>query len=208
MIAEVVGGLISGSLALLADAGHMLSDFASLVLAWFAFHIAKRPATQALSYGTDRFQVLAAFVNGMTLIFLCLWIFVEAVQRFLAPVDILSGTMMAIAILGLLVNVTAFLILSSADKDNLNIRGAMMHVVGDIFGSIATIAAAGMIMVTGWTVADPILSLLVVALILRGAYYIVKDSGHILLEGTPAFLDPEDIERDLTDNVDDLEDVH
>lgn len=208
MVAEVIGGLVAGSLALLADAGHMLSDFASLVLAWYAFRISARPATRKMSYGVDRFQVLAAFVNGMTLVFLCIWIVFEAVGRLLEPVEVLSGTMMVIAVLGLLVNIAAFLVLTGADKQNLNVRGALLHVIGDVLGSVATIVAAGIIMATGWMAADPILSMLVAAIILRSAYYVVRESGHILLEGTPAFLDPDEIDDDLTRNVEELVEVH
>jgi cobalt-zinc-cadmium efflux system protein len=208
MVAEVVGGLIAGSLALIADAGHMLSDFAGLVLAWYAFRIANRQPTQRMSYGIDRFQVLAAFVNGMTLVFLCIWIVVEAVTRLLNPVEVLSGTMMVIAILGLGVNIVSFIILSGADKNNLNVRGATLHVLGDILGSVAAIAAAGIIMATGWMIADPILSVLVALIILRSAYLVIRGSGHILLEGTPEFLDPREIDDDLTETLESVVEVH
>ena len=208
MLAEAVGGLISGSLALLADAGHMLSDFASLMLAWYAFSIATRPPTKKMSYGVDRFQVLAAFVNGMTLIFICVWIVIEAVTRIAEPVEVLSGTMMVIAVLGLFVNIGSFLILSGADKNNLNVRGAMLHVLGDLLGSVGAIAAAGIIMATGWMTADPIFSLLFAAIILRSAWYVVRESGYILLEGTPAFLEEQKIDEHLVEQIDALIEVH
>ncbi|MEM6664176.1 MAG: cation diffusion facilitator family transporter [Pseudomonadota bacterium] len=208
MFIEVVGGLISGSLALLADAGHMLSDFASLVLAWYAFHISKKPATADFSYGRDRLQVVAAFVNALTMFFIGIWITVEAVGRLLQPVDVLSGTMMAVALVGLLVNIVAFFVLSSADKDNLNVRGAMMHVIGDLLGSVAAILAAGIIMATGWIIVDPLLSLLVVAIIARGAYPVLRQAGHILLEGTPQELDTDDIRTDVITNVDGVSEIH
>ncbi|MEM9138925.1 MAG: cation diffusion facilitator family transporter [Pseudomonadota bacterium] len=208
MLVEVVGGLISGSLALLADAGHMLSDFASLLLAWYAFHVTKQAATTKFSYGRDRLQVVAAFVNALTMFFICIWITVEAVGRLLQPVEVLSGTMMAVAAVGLAVNIGAFLILSGADKDNLNVRGAMMHVFGDLLGSVAAIVAAGIIMATGWSVADPLLSLLVVAIIARGAYPVLREAGHILLEGTPAELDVGEITKTLVETVPGVQSIH
>ena len=208
MVAEVIGGLISGSLALLADAGHMLSDFASLMLAWYAFRIATRPPTKKMSYGVDRFQVLAAFVNGMSLVFICIWVVVEAITRIAEPVEVLSGTMMVVAVLGLVVNIGSFLILSGADRDNLNVRGAMLHVIGDMLGSVGAIAAAGIIMATGWMLADPIFSILFAAVILRSAWFVVRESGHILLEGTPAFLDTQEIDGHLVEHIDELIEVH
>ena len=208
MVAEAVGGVVAGSLALLADAGHMLADFASLALAWYAFRIAARPATRKMSYGVDRFQVLAAFVNGMTLIFVCLWITVEAVLRLFEPVEVQSGIMIVVAAIGLAVNACSFLILRGADKHNLNVRGARLHVLGDMLGSLAAVAAGGIIMATGWMTADAILSILIAALIARAGWRVVAESGHILLEGTPDHLDPREIDDDLTRHVDGLIDVH
>ena len=208
MIAEFVGGLLSGSLALLADAGHMLSDFASLTFAWYAFHVSKRRPTPKMTYGVDRMQVLAAFVNTMLMGFLSIWIVSEAVQRLISPREILSGTMMVIAALGLVVNIVAFLVISSANRKNLNVRGARLHVMGDLLASLAAVAAAGIIMATGWTIADPILSLVIVVIILRSAWPIMKESAHILLEGSPLFLNSQEISDDLTSHVDGLTDVH
>ena len=208
MIAEFVGGLLSGSLALLADAGHMLSDFASLTFAWYPFHVANRRPTPKMTYGVDRMQVLAAFVNTMLMVFLSVWIVSEAVQRLISPREILSGTMMIIAALGLVVNIAAYLIISSANRENLNVRGARLHVMGDLLASLAAVAAAGIIMATGWTIADPILSLVIVAIILRNAWPIMKESAHILLEGSPLFLNPQEISDDLTSHVGGVADVH
>lgn len=132
MFAEVVGGLVSGSLALIADAGHMLTDFASLALAWFAFRLARRPADLKRSYGYHRFQVLAAFVNGISLFVISAWITVEAVGRLFDPVEVLGGQMLVVAILGLLVNIAAFWILHRGGEENLNVRGAALHVLGDM----------------------------------------------------------------------------
>lgn len=189
MLAEVAGGLVSGSLALLADAGHMLTDFASLALAWFAFRLGRRPADPLRSYGYHRFQVLAAFVNGISLFAIAGWITVEAVGRLLDPVAVAGGQMLAIAVLGLLVNMAAFGILHRGGGDNLNVRGAALHVLGDMLGSVGAIAAALVILWTGWMPIDPILSVAMALVILRGAWRVTKESGHILLEGAPAGID-------------------
>ncbi|WP_245615673.1 cation diffusion facilitator family transporter [Afifella pfennigii] len=208
MFAEAIGGVISGSLALLADAGHMLTDFASLSLAWFAIRIARRPADWKRTYGFDRFQVLIAFVNGIALLAICVWIVVEAVRRFMEPVEVLGGTMMVIAAIGLAVNIAAFFVLHGAQEKNLNLRGATLHVMGDLLGSVAAIVAAGVILLTGWTPIDPILSLLVVVLILRSAWYVTRESSHILLEAAPTGLDVRELRRDLEANVGGVVDIH
>ena len=136
MLAEVAGGVLSGSLALIADAGHMLTDTAALALAWFAARMARRAASSAKTYGYHRFQVLAAFINGATLIGVAAWIVIEAVRRFFEPVDVLGDVMLTVAVIGLGVNVAAFLILNSGSHGNLNIRGAALHVMGDLLGSV------------------------------------------------------------------------
>ncbi len=189
MLAEVAGGLVSGSLALLADAGHMLTDVASLSLAWTAFRLARRPADTRRSYGWYRVEVLAAFVNGLTLFAVAGWIVVEAVERFRDPVAVMGQPMLVIAVLGLLVNTLGLWILHRGGGENLNVRGAALHVLGDMLGSVGAIAAALIILWTGWTPIDPILSVVVALLVLRSAWAIVKDAGHILLEGTPDGLD-------------------
>lgn len=197
MLAELAGGLISGSLALLADAGHMLTDFASLALAWGAARLARRPADWERTYGFDRFSVLAAFVNGIALFAISAWIAVEAVRRLLAPVEVLAGPMLAIAVLGLVVNLVAFRVLHGGDHANLNLRSAALHVLGDLLGSVAAIVAALVILWTGWTPVDPLLSVLVVALILAAGWRVVRDSGRILLEAAPPGQDVRAIEADL-----------
>lgn len=189
MIAEVVGGVISGSLALIADAGHMLTDFAALTLAWFAFRLVRRPATWKTTYGFDRFSVLAAFVNGLALFVIAGWICYEAYGRLTEPVDVLGGLMLWIAVGGLTVNVLAFWILSREEGDNLNIKAAVLHVAGDLLGSVAAIIASLVIIYTGWAPIDPILSVLVALIILRSAWHVVRESGHILLEGSPRGFD-------------------
>ena len=208
MVAEVAGGIISGSLALLADAGHMLTDFAALSMAWGAFTIARRPANWKHTFGYDRFSILVAFVNGLTLFAIAVWIFIEGVKRFLVPGDVLAGPMLWIAIAGLGVNILVFWILLGADQDNLNIRGAVLHVLGDLLGSVAAIIAAIVIMKTGWMPIDPLLSLLVAALILRSAWRLIKDSAHILLEGAPDGIDRRLIRDDLLSHVENLVEVN
>lgn len=208
MLAEVVGGVVSGSLALLADAGHMLTDFAALALAWFGFHLAGRPADWRRTYGFDRFSVLAAFVNGLSLFVIAAVILWEAAERLQAPPPIAAPTMLSVAVLGLFVNILAFWMLLGADRSNLNIRGALAHVAGDLLGSVGTIAAALIIMRTGWTAADPLLSVFVALIILRSAWAVTRDSAHILLEGAPSGMEADTVAADLAANVDGIESVH
>lgn len=203
-IIEIAGGVISGSLALLADAGHMVTDFAALAMAWGGFVIAQRPATRRLTYGYDRIPILVAFVNGLTLFAVAGWIVWEAVQRLSDPGEVLAGPMLYVAIAGLIVNLGVFWILMGADRNNLNIRGAMLHVLGDLLGSAAAIVAALIIMATGWVAADPILSVLVAILILKSAWGLIKDSAHILLEGVPDGVDTQAIADDLVATIDGL----
>ena len=204
MLAEVAGGLISGSLALLADAGHMLTDFAALAMAWGAFRLSARPANKNYTYGYDRVSILVAFVNALTLFGVAGWIVWEALQRILEPGEVLAGTMLWVAVAGLAVNLIVFWILMGADQENLNIRGAVLHVLGDLLGSIAAIAAALIILTTGWVHADPILSVLVAGLILRSAWALMRDSAHVLMQGTPKNLQASEIEADLLGNIEGL----
>lgn len=208
MAVEVAGGLISGSLALLADAAHMLTDAAALALAWAAFRIARRPADARRSYGYHRGQVLAAFVNGAVLIIIVAAIAVEAVQRLMDPQPVAGWTMLAIAALGMLVNLGALFILHGGDHRNLNMRGAAVHVLGDLLGSAAAVVGALIILGTGWMPIDPMLSLVVGLLVLRSAWLVVRESGHILLEGTPAEIDPQTLRQTLLGDIPALHDVH
>ena len=205
---EAGGGLLSGSLALLADAGHMLTDFAALALTWLVFRIARRPADRNRSYGYHRFEVLAAFVNGLTLFTIVGWIAYTAVRRLLAPVEILADAMLLVAVLGLIVNIIALRLLHGGDRSNLNLRGAAAHVWGDLIGSLAAIVAAIVILGTGWQAIDPLLSLLVCGLILKSAWNIVSASGHILLEGTPEEMDTDRLSLELRQAVPEVQDVH
>lgn len=208
MVVEVAGGLISGSLALLADAAHMLTDAAALALAWIAFRIARRPADPKRSYGYHRGQVLAAFVNGAVLIVIVAGIAIEAVQRLLAPQPVEGWIMLAVAALGMAVNIVALVILHGGDRRNLNLRGAAAHVLGDLLGSAAAVIGAIVILRTGWMPIDPILSVLVGLLVLRSAWLIVRESAHILLEGTPAQVDPQRLRQALLEDIPALQDVH
>ncbi len=208
MIVEVVGGIISGSLALLADAGHMLTDTMALALAAMAFHVSKRPPDGNLTFGYQRFQILAAFVNGLSLLAVVGWILFEAINRFISPNEILGETMLAVAAAGLLVNLISFAVLHSGDQENLNIRGAALHVAGDLLGSVAAIVAALVIIYTGWTLIDPILSVAVAALILKSAWSLVKRSAHILLEGAPEWLNVQMMQDRIVAGVPGVCEIH
>jgi cobalt-zinc-cadmium efflux system protein len=208
MIVEVVGGILAGSLALLADAGHMLTDTMALALAAVAFHVSKRPADARRTFGYQRFQILAAFVNGLSLLLIVGWILFEAMRRFVSPVDVTGTTMLVVAAAGLLVNVIAFAVLHGGDRDNLNIRGAALHVAGDLLGSVAAIVAAIVIIYTGWMAIDPLLSIAVAFLILKSAWALVQQSGHVLLEGAPAWLDREEMQRTIIEHVPEVSGIH
>src|SRR5499427_1158457 len=208
MIAEIVGGAVSGSLALLADAGHMLTDFAALALAWLGFRLTRRPADWRRTYGFDRFSVLVAFMNGIALFAIAAGIVIEAGRRLYAPVQVLGGLMFWIAAAGLAVNIVSFLILRTGDKHNLNIRAAVLHVLGDLLGSVAAVAASLVILASGWMPIDPLLSVVVALIILRSAWRIVADSGHILLEGSPPGFDARAVKDDIRAALPYVLDVH
>ena len=207
MLAEAVGGVLSGSLALIADAGHMLTDAAALALAWAGFRFGRRQGDARRTFGYLRLEILAGFVNALALIFLIGWITFAAVERLFAPQPVHSGPMMVIAVLGLLVNAGVLALLMRGDRGHLNIRGAMVHVMGDLLGSVAAIAAAVVIYVTGWTPIDPILSVLLSLLILRSSWLLLKNALHILMEGVPDGIALADIRAHLCNHVPGLEDV-
>jgi len=208
MAVEVAGGLVSGSLALLADAGHMLTDAGALALAWIAFRLGRRPADVARSYGYHRFKVIAAFANGVALVIITLWITVEAIIRFVQPVVVEPGIMMVVAVIGLLINVAGFVILHTGDRSNINMRGASLHVLGDLLGSVAALTAGVVIYFTGWMPIDPILSLAICGLIVYNSVSLVRRSAHILLEGTPDDMEASAIRETLMDSIPEVEDVH
>jgi cobalt-zinc-cadmium efflux system protein len=208
MVVEAAGGFISGSLALLADAGHMLTDTASLALAWLAFRVAQRPSGESHTYGLVRAEVLAAFVNGLALILITIWIAYEAATRLIQPEPVKGGLMLIVAAAGLVVNLIVLYILHRGERGNLNIRGAMLHVMGDLLGSVAAMAAGAVILWTGWMPIDPILSVLVALLILRSAWHLLRESSHILLEGSPSKPTPLQIQEALGMEIDGLLEVH
>lgn len=208
MLVEAAGGLLAGSLALLADAAHMLTDAGGLVMTWLAFRLGRRPADAARTYGFGRAETLAAFVNGVLLIVLSLWIGYEAALRLFRPAPVLGGAMLAVAVVGLAVNLLVFAVLHGGDRANLNIRGALLHVLGDLLGSAAAILAASVILLTGWTPIDPLLSALIGLLVLRAAWRLVREAGHILLEGAPPGIDVPALRADLAAHVAGVRDVH
>jgi cobalt-zinc-cadmium efflux system protein len=208
MLVEVAGGIYAGSLALLADAGHMVSDAIALGMSWVALRVGKREANLKHTYGYKRLEVLVAFVNGCTLFVIAAWIVFEAARRFLEPVHVLGGPMLAVAIAGLLSNIVAFLVLNGGNKENLNMRSAWLHVLGDMLGFFIAIVAAGIILFTGWSPVDPILSVVVAVIILKSAWEIIVSSSHILLEGSPDGFDAKTLSDDLLASVPGVSDVH
>ncbi len=210
MVVEVVGGLVTGSLALLADAGHMLSDAFSLGLALVAVWLAQRPATPNRSFGYKRAEILAALLNGATLVAISVWIFVEAYNRLWEPPEILGGWMLAVATLGLVVNVAGALILSRSGGESLNVQGALRHVVADIMGSVGAITAALVILATGWRYADPLISALIGLLVLASSWRLLRDSTNILLEGTPPGIDANKVGESMAaaQGVREVHDLH
>ena len=209
-VAEVVGGLITGSLALLADAGHMLSDALSLGVALFAVWLAGTPSTPKRSFGYKRAEILAALFNGATLVAISIWILIEAYHRFREPSEILGGWMLAVATLGLVVNVVGAMILSRSGGESLNLQGALRHVVADILGSVGAIAAALVILTTGWYYADPIISALIGLLVLGSSWKLLRDSTNVLLEGTPRGIDADEVGRSMaaSEGVEEVHDLH
>src|SRR5690348_14978849 len=199
LVVEAFGGWWSGSLALLADAAHMLVDAGALALAWAAAVFAMKPADARRSFGYARMEVLAGFVNALVQALLVVWIVYEAVTRLLdlGNIRIQSGAMLAVALVGLVVNAVVLRSLHHDGQENLNTAGARLHVFGDLLGSLATVAAALLVRYLGWGWADPALSLLVSLLILRGAFLLLKRSSHILLEGVPEGVAPDEIRAAL-----------
>lgn len=210
MIVEVVGGIMTNSLALLSDAGHMLSDAAALALSYVALSIGQRDVTGKKTFGYRRFEIFAALINGLTLIALSLYIFYEAIQRFSEPPAVASKGMLIVATLGLLVNIVAAYILQRGDNENLNVKSAFLHVLGDILGSVGAITAALLILFFGWNLADPIASMIVAVLIIISGYHVTRDSFNILMESAPENLPSEDVQAKLlaVEEVEEVTDLH
>jgi cobalt-zinc-cadmium efflux system protein len=210
MIAEAVGGWLTNSLALLADAGHMLTDVAALTLTLTAIWFASRPATSKKTFGYYRLEILAAFVNGIVLVLLSLWIIYEAVGRWQAPPEVRGTALTVIAVGGLVVNIIAAYLLHADHKHDLNIRGAFLHVVGDMLGSVAAITAGLLIVWFGWLWADPLCSILISVIIIGGAWKLISDSVNVLLEGTPTHINLGAVEAAIleTEGVGGVHDLH
>ena len=208
--AELIGGFLTNSLALLSDAGHMLSDIAALALSLFAFRIAKRPATVSSTYGYHRAEILAALFNGLTLWLIVGVIFAAAYNRFLDPPAVESYGMMIVASLGLVVNVVAGAVLYGSHHHNLNLRGAFLHVVSDALGSVGAIAASVIMLFTGWYVADPVISILIGLLILHSSWNLVKESLSVLMQAVPKGIRLEDVQQALegVEGVSKVHDLH
>ncbi|BCB02862.1 cation diffusion facilitator family transporter [Bacillus sp. KH172YL63] len=198
MIVEVIGGIVTNSLALLSDAGHMLSDAAALGLSLAAFYIGEKATDKGKTYGYKRFEIVAAFLNGITLLLVSLYIFWEAYHRFIDTPTV-SPTMMIIAVIGLVVNIIVAWILMRGDTEhNLNVRSAFLHVLGDMLGSVGAIIAGLLIYFFSWNLADPIASVIVAVLIIISGWRVTKDSIHILMEGSPEHIDTEKVKSDLS----------
>ena len=211
MLAEVAGGLLTGSLALLADAGHMLSDALSLTVALIAVRLAERPPTPDRTFGLGRAEILAALFNGVTLVVVSAWIFYEAVERLADPPEVVGGPMLIVALIGLAVNVAAFRILhSGAGEDSLNMTAAIRHVLADLLGSVGVLIAAAIILLTGFEAADPIVSIVIGVLILGSALPVLRDSLRILLEASPRGISVADVGRAMaaTPGVEEVHDLH
>jgi cobalt-zinc-cadmium efflux system protein len=208
MIIEVIGGMLTNSLALLSDAGHMLSDAAALGLSFLALTFGQKKASPTKTFGYKRFEILAAFINGITLMVISLYIFWEAYHRIVNPPEVISKGMLIVSTIGLLVTLAAAYILMRGDKDeNLNVRSAFLHVIGDMLGSIGAIAAALLIMFFNWGMADPIASIIVALLIIISGWRVTKESFHILMEGTPANIDVNKVKEVLL-NIPDVKHVY
>jgi cobalt-zinc-cadmium efflux system protein len=210
MVAEAVGGVVTGSLALIADAGHMLSDSFSLFLALAAVTIAARPATAKRTYGYNRAEILAALVNGLLLILVSLWVVYEAIRRLDEPVEVLGGGMLIIAVIGLLVNVAAFWVLYKGGGESLNVKAALRHVLADLAGSVGVIIAAIVILITGWEPVDALVSILISVLIAASAWSILRESVDVLLEAAPSDIDTEEVGYAMaaTPGVEQVHDLH
>lgn len=209
-VVEAVGGLLTGSLALLADAGHMLSDNLALAIALGASWLADRPPTPNRSFGYQRAEILAALVNGIALVAIAVWIFAEAGSRLGDPPEIPGGWMLAVALAGFAANLVAAAVLWGGRAESLNVSAAFRHVLADLLGSLGVIAAAIVILASGWLYADPLIGILIGALILVSAWPILRDSGRVLLEASPAEIDAREVGRAMAaaDGVVEVHDLH
>jgi cobalt-zinc-cadmium efflux system protein len=212
LVAELVGGIVTNSLALLSDAAHMFSDVGALALSVLAIWFAGKRASLKRTYGFYRAEVLAALINAVTLVVVSLYIFWEAYQRFRHPQEVQSGLMMVIACIGLVANLISAWVLSrsGSHEHNLNVRGAFLHVLGDALGSLGAIGAGLIMMFTGWYYADPLISVIIGLLVLFSSYRLLRDTVHVLLEGTPPHIDLSKVRRSMQmiTGVQDVHDLH
>jgi cobalt-zinc-cadmium efflux system protein len=210
MAGEVVTGIVAGSLALLADAGHMLTDALALAAALVASRLATRRPGGPWTFGLGRAEILAAQLNGITLFVVALWIVYGAVRRLVSPPDVHGGIVLVVALVGIVVNLAATFVLSRANRDSLNVRGAFLHVATDLAAFAGTAIAGALVLTTGWDRFDPIAGLLVAALLLRSSWSLVSESGRIFMEASPTGIDPADVARALAadDAVVEVHDLH
>jgi cobalt-zinc-cadmium efflux system protein len=210
MGAEVAAGLVAGSLALLADAGHMLTDAAALAAALVASRLAARPAAGPWTFGLGRAEILAAQANGLTLLLVGVWVIYGAVRRLVSPPEVRGGVVVVVALAGVAVNLAATLVLAGADRRSLNVRGALLHVATDLAAFAGTAVAGALVLVTGWDRFDPIAGLLVAALMLRSSWSLLRDSGRIFLEASPVEIEPDAVARTLAEQPDvaEVHDLH
>ena len=209
MVVEFVGGLISGSLALISDAGHMLTDTGALALALFALWFSRRPATAEKTYGFYRVEILSALLNGSLLVVIAGYIFYEAIQRFINPSEVQGMLMLAVAGIGLLANLIGAFILSKGSKENLNVSAALWHILSDALSSVGVIIGGLIIIFTGVFIIDPIIGALIAVVILRGAWRVIRESVDILLEATPKDIKYEEVEQAMKiEGVKDIHDLH
>lgn len=208
--AELIAGFLTNSLALLSDAGHMLSDVGAMTLSLFAFRMARRPATHQSTYGFHRIEILAALFNGLTLWLIVGMIFAAAFNRFFNPPEVESLGMMVVAIVGLLVNIAAAAILHRGHHHNLNLRGAFLHVVSDAVGSVGAIVAGLIMLTTGWYLADPLISVFIGILILFSSWSLVRDSLSVLMQAVPKGIRLEEVRQTIeaVDGVSEVHDLH
>ena len=208
MFVEIIGGLFANSLTLLADAGHMFLDASALAFSWYALRLSRRLEDERLSYGYHRWEVLAAFVNGLTLMILVGWILFEAWERLNTPQEMVPLPALIVASAGLIVNIIAYRWLHSHQEDSAAVKSAALHVLGDLLGSVAAITAALIVWTTGWTYADPLLALVIATILGRGAWRVLKDATHILLEGVPDGINLDQIADTITARVPGVNGVH
>ncbi|WNQ12660.1 cation diffusion facilitator family transporter [Paenibacillus aurantius] len=211
-IVEIIGGLVSNSLALLSDSAHMISDVLALGLSMVAIYMATRPPTSKYTFGYLRFEIIASFLNGLALAVIAVGIFIEGINRMIHPEPVMLGTMLTIAVIGLIVNIVLTIVLSRSmkEEENLNVQSALWHFIGDLLSSVGVIVSAIIIYFTGWTIVDPVISIVIGGIIFVGGAKIIRESYLILMESVPEHFDLEEIRRDigLVEGVEDVHEMH